>query len=124
MSAACTSASGLTLSVAMASTKACSAAVCNAAAGATGAAGGVAVGWAAGGVTVRGAGVGSSASGSLPFTDCTKAIVCAIRRSRSFIHFMAHLERADCIRATPRKQALAIMMVDEDACFAGTVTKL
>jgi hypothetical protein len=37
---------------------------------------------------------------------------------------MAHLERADCSRATARNQALAIMMVDEDACFAGAVTKL
>ena len=32
-----------------------------------------------------------SASGFLPVTDSTNAMVCAIRRSRSFIHFMKHL---------------------------------
>ncbi|WP_456671691.1 hypothetical protein [Bradyrhizobium sp. USDA 3256] len=111
----------MTLNVAIASAKACSAAVGNAA-GAGVAAGAVAVGFAAGGTAVCGAGTGGSASGSLPFTDCTKAIVCAIRRSRSFIHFMAHPERADSSKATARNQALAIMMVDEDACLVGAVT--
>jgi len=35
---------------------------------------------------------------------------------------MAHLERADSSKATVRNQALAIMMVDEDACLVGAVT--
>jgi hypothetical protein len=35
---------------------------------------------------------------------------------------MAHLERADSSKATARNQALAIMMVDEDACLVGAVT--
>src|SRR6266436_6824150 len=35
----------------------------------------------------------SPASGFLPVTDCTNAIVCAIRRSRSFFQLITHLSR-------------------------------
>lgn len=41
----------------------------------------------------RGGATCVSASGFFPVTDCTNAIVCAIKRSRSITHFITHLTR-------------------------------
>jgi hypothetical protein len=57
------------------------------------------------------AGDDNSASGFLPVTDCTNAIVCAIRRSRSLIHFMAHLGLIDSSKGCFRNQASQVTAV-------------
>ncbi|WP_157088367.1 hypothetical protein [Bradyrhizobium jicamae] len=64
-----------------------------------------------------------SASGILPVTDCTNAIVCAIRRSRSFIHFMKHLGPSHSIKQLLWNQAAAEVTVDNTVAFAREVTK-
>ena len=65
-----------------------------------------------------------SASGFLPVTDCTNAIVCAIRRSRSFIHFMKHLGPRHSIKRLLWNQAGVEVTGDNAGAFAREVTKL
>jgi hypothetical protein len=63
-----------------------------------------------------------SASGVLPVTDWTNAIVCAIRRSRSLIHFMKHLGPSHSIKRLLWKQAGGEVAGDNCHAFAREVT--
>jgi hypothetical protein len=70
----------------------------------------------------------ATASGILPVTDWTNAIVCAIRRSRSLIHFMEntsarHLSRSHSIKRPLGNQDCAEASGDNVIAFAGEVTK-
>jgi len=65
-----------------------------------------------------------SASGFLPVTDWTNAIVCAIRRSRSLIQFMRHLDPTNTTKWLLWNQGPAGDLERDNIDFARGVTKL